>query len=265
MKLTDIAVVIALSTLPALAQTGSTVTKKPATKAPAKTAPSTASQPAAPAGNPKAVIHTSEGDLTCTLWRDKVPGAVDNFVGLATGTKNWTDPRDGSQKTGVPLYDGTIFHRVIPEFMIQGGDRKGDGTGRPGYTIRDEFSPDLKFDQPGVMAYANSGANTNGSQFFITEVPYPFLDPCLDDGGCIRGTRQVPKGYGYTIFGQCTPESVELVKKIAREPKGANDRPLQPVVIQHIEIQGLAKPAALAGKAAPAKKAGPATKAPAKK
>ena len=255
MKAIELAMVIALGSAQVMGQAGKTPTKKPVAKAPAKTAPATAAKPAAPAANPTAVIHTSEGDLSCALARDKVPGAVDNFVGLATGTKNWTDPRDGSRKTGVPLYDGTIFHRVIPDFMIQGGDRKGDGTGRPGYTIPDEFSPELKFDKPGVLAYANSGANTSGSQFFITEVPYPSLDPCLDESGCARGMRTVPKGYGYTIFGQCTPESVELVKKIAREPRGANDRPQKAVVIQHIEIQGLAK-AATPAKKAPTKKTG---------
>ena len=242
----------------------------PATKTAPKSAPKAGAQkstaakkapatPAAPAKNPTAVIHTTDGDLTCELYKDKVPNAVDNFIGLATGTKDWTDPK-GAKKHGVPLYDGTIFHRVIPEFMIQGGDPMGSGMGNAGFRIPDEFSPDLHFDKGGVMAYANSGPNTNSSQFFITEVAYPFLDPCLDDAGCFRGGRQVQKGYGYTIFGQCTPESVELVKKIAREPKGANDRPDNPVVIKHIDIAGMAKPAATAKKPATktgAKKAAP--------
>jgi peptidyl-prolyl cis-trans isomerase A (cyclophilin A) len=232
--------------------------QKSATKKPA--AP-VAQKPAAPAKNPVAVIHTSAGALTCELYKDKVPNAVANFVGLATGTKDWTDPK-GQKKHGVPLYDHTIFHRVIPDFMIQGGDPMGNGMGNAGFRIPDEFSPDLHFDKPGVMAYANSGPNTNSAQFFITEVPYPFLDPCLDDAGCMRGGRQVQKGYGYTIFGQCAPESVELVKKIAREPRGANDMPNTPVVIQHIDIQGAAKPATSAKPAA--RKAAPKKAAPKK-
>jgi cyclophilin family peptidyl-prolyl cis-trans isomerase len=244
----------------ASAQTAATKSApKSATKAGAQKAP--AKKPAtsaAPAKNPTVVIHTTAGDLTCELYKDKVPNAVDNFIGLAAGTKDWTDPK-GQKKHGVPLYDHTIFHRVIPDFMIQGGDPMGNGMGNAGYRIPDEFSPDLHFDKPGVMAYANSGPNTNSAQFFITEVPYQFLDPCLDDAGCIRGGRQVQKGYGYTIFGQCTPESVELVKKIAREPRGPNDMPNTPVVISHIDIQGVAKAAAAkpaAGKTG-AKKAPP--------
>lgn len=160
--------------------------------------------PAPPAANPVAVIETAAGNLTCTLFRDKTPNSVANFIGLAIGTKDWTDLRTGQTKHGVPLYDGTIFHRVIPEFMIQGGDPLGNGQGGPGYRLPDEFVPDLKYDQPGRLAYANSGPNTNGSQFFITEVERPRLDPCLDDAGCERGGQMRPKGYGYTIFGQCT-------------------------------------------------------------
>jgi len=234
-----------------------TSTQKSAAKAPAAAA--------TPAKNPTAVIHTTEGDLTCELYKDKVPNAVDNFVGLSTGTKGWTDPKSGQTKHGVPLYDHTIFHRVIPNFMIQGGDPLGSGMGGPGYKIPDEFTPDLHFDKPGVLAYANSGHNTNGSQFFITEQPTEFLNPCLDDAGCIRGQRQARKGDGYTIFGQCTPESAELVKKIAREPRNGQDFPDKPVMINHIDIQGIAAPkkaAAPAKKAAPKK--GAAKKAPAK-
>ncbi len=250
-----LALPLVAQTTPAKPKTGTTTHKTPAKPA--------AAQSATPAKNPTAVIHTTEGDLTCELYRDKVPGAVNNFIGLATGSKDWTDPKSGAKKHGVPLYDGTIFHRVIPNFMIQGGDPMGTGMGNAGSRIPDEFSPDLKFDKPGVLAYANSGPNTNSSQFFITETEYPFLDPCLDDAGCIRGGRQVRKGYGYTIFGQCTPESVELVKKIAREPRGPNDHPDNPVAIKHIDIEGIAKakPAAPAHRRTPARTG---TKAPAK-
>ncbi|HWC20256.1 MAG TPA: peptidylprolyl isomerase [Terriglobales bacterium] len=196
-----------------------------ATKSPA------AATEAAPATNPKAIFHTTAGDLTCELFPKQAPKTVENFVGLATGTKDWTNPNTRKKQRGVPLYNGTIFHRVIPNFMIQGGDPLGTGEGGPGYSFEDEFSPDLKFDIPGRLAMANSGPNTNGSQFFITEVPTPHLDG------------------RHTIFGQCTSESVELVKQIARKATDPRDnRPYDPVKITKIEITGLPK------KAAPAKK-----------
>lgn len=194
------------------------------------------SQPATPPAskNPTAIIKTTDGNFTCELFKDKVPAAVDNFIGLATGTKDWRDPYTHAKKHGKPLYDGTTFHRVIPEFMIQGGDPLGNGQGDPGYTFKDEFAPGLTFDEPGVLAYANSGPNTNGSQFFITSVAVPYLNPCLDAGGCNRGGRHVSKGYGYTIFGQCTP--VSLVGTIARTPRDANDKPYKAIKIIHIQI-----------------------------
>jgi peptidyl-prolyl cis-trans isomerase A (cyclophilin A) len=218
-------------------------------------------QTAAPAAkNPTAVIKTSEGDFTCELYKDKVPGAVDNFISLAKGTKAWRDPVTRAMKRGKPLYDGTTFHRVIPQFMVQGGDPMGNGQGGSGFPIKDEYSPDLKFDKPGVLAYANSGPNTNESQFFITEVAVPTLDPCLDAGGCNRGGRHVPKGYGYTIFGQCTP--VSLVSRIARAERDANDKPYKPIKILHVAIEGAGEPAK-AGTAAGAPKAGTTAKKPA--
>ncbi len=170
------------------------------------------------AANPRAIIDTTAGKLTCTLFPDKAPIGVANFIGLAEGTKDWTSPISHAKKHGVPLYDGTICHRVIPEFMIQCGDPAGNGTGDPGYAFKNETSPDLKFDRPGRLAYANAGPDTNGSQFFITEVPYPSLNG------------------GYTIFGQCDAASVALVKKIARMPRNANDMPNNPVKINHISI-----------------------------
>jgi peptidyl-prolyl cis-trans isomerase A (cyclophilin A) len=180
------------------------------------------------------VIQTTAGDFTCELFKDKVPAAVANFIGLATGTKDWTDPFTHAKKHGKPLYDGTVFHRVISDFMIQGGDPLANGQGDPGYAFKDEYAPGLNFSQPGMLAYANSGPNTNGSQFFITEVPVPSLDPCLDAAGCTRQGRHVPKGYGYTIFGQCTP--VSLVGRIARVPKDPNDKPYHPTKLIHIRI-----------------------------
>jgi peptidyl-prolyl cis-trans isomerase A (cyclophilin A) len=157
--------------------------------------------------------------MTCTLFPKKAPLGVANFIGLSTGTKDWTSPATHAKKHGVPLYDGTIFHRVIPAFMIQGGDPEGTGRGDPGYKFKNETSPDLGFDKPGRLAYANAGPDTNGSQFFITEVPYPSLNG------------------GYTIFGQCDDAAVELVKQIARMPSDpADNRPLRPVKINHISI-----------------------------
>jgi peptidyl-prolyl cis-trans isomerase A (cyclophilin A) len=186
----------------------------PAAKAPVKRPATTA-----PA-HPTAVIDTTAGKVTCTLFPDKAPIGVANFIGLAKGTKDWTNPSTGRPMHGIPLYSGTIFHRVIPEFMIQGGDPLGKGTGDPGYKFKNETSPDLGFDRPGRLAYANAGPDTNGSQFFITEVPYTSLNG------------------GYTIFGQCDDASVELVKKIARMPRDANDRPEDPVKINKITILG---------------------------
>lgn len=187
-------------------------TSTPAAKAPAK------KRAAATAAPPTAIIDTTAGKLTCTLFPDKAPIGVANFIGLARGSKDWTNPSNGKKMHGVPLYNGTIFHRVIPEFMIQGGDPTGTGMGDPGYKFKNETSPDLLFDRPGRLAYANAGPDTNGSQFFITEVAYPSLNG------------------GYTIFGQCDDSSVELVKKIARMPRGANDRPNDPVKIVKITI-----------------------------
>ncbi len=189
--------------------------------------------------NPMAIIETTAGNFRCELFPTEAPNAVANFIGLSRGTKDWTDPRSGKKVHGTPLYDGTIFHRVIPNFMIQGGDPLGNGSGDVGFSINDEFSPNLTFDKPGLLAYANSGPNTNASQFFITEVPVPTLNPCMDAAGCVRGSMgDVPKGYGYTIFGQCDAASIDLVAKIARMPRDEqnNNRPYNPVVINKIDI-----------------------------
>jgi len=218
----------------ALAQTSPT-TKRTAPKPPAKES----ATPMPAATKPTAVIDTTAGRMTCTLFPNKSPNSVANFVGLATGAKEWKDPKTSKMMRNKPLYDGTIFHRVIPNFMVQGGDPLGNGTGGPGFEMADEF-PDVKFDVAGRLAYANSGANTNGSQFFITEVPAPHLD--------------APNHY--TIFGTCDEATVELVKQIARRPRDErNDRPFDPVVINKITILGYKLPAASA----------PATKKPAKR
>src|SRR6516162_9175876 len=118
---------------------------------------------------PFAVLDTSMGRITCQFYQKQAPAAVSNFIGLAEGTKDWSDPTTGKLQRKKPFYDGTVFHRVIPDFMIQGGDPTASGMGGPGYTFRDEFDPNLNFDRPRRLAMANSGPNTNGSQFFITE------------------------------------------------------------------------------------------------
>jgi peptidyl-prolyl cis-trans isomerase A (cyclophilin A) len=178
--------------------------------------------PAASA-DPVAIIHTTAGDLHCTLFPKVAPIGVANFIGLATGTKDWTNPVSHAKKHGVPLYDGTVFHRVIPDFMIQGGDPAGNGSGDPGYQFKNETSSTLAFDRPGRLAYANSGPDTNGSQFFITED--------------VAHSRHLTGSY--TIFGQCDDAALELVKQIARMTRDpSNDRPFHPVKITHIEIKG---------------------------
>jgi len=195
-----------------------------------------------------AILHTTAGDISCELFQEKAAITVENFIGLSTGAKDWTNPKTGTVERHHPLYDGVIFHRVIPGFMIQGGDPTGTGNGSPGYKFDDELFPDMLFDRPGRLAMANSGPNTNGSQFFITEVELARLNPCFDEGGCTRGTRTVPKNSGYTIFGQCDIAAVNLVKTIAQGPcngvtcDGRNSRPDNPVKITHIEIQDAPKP-----------------------
>jgi peptidyl-prolyl cis-trans isomerase A (cyclophilin A) len=225
-------VLIISASLPNLAQTA-------ATPKPSATGASKAAAPAAASAEPTTVIHTTAGDLHCTLFPKIAPEGVKNFVGLASGTIDWTSPSSHAKKHGVPLYDGTIFHRVIPSFMIQGGDPAGNGTGDPGYKFKNETSHSVTFDRPGRLAYANSGPDTNGSQFFITEVPYPSLNG------------------NYTIFGQCDEAAVELVKQIARMARDG-EKPLRPVKITHIETHH-------AGGAAtkPAAKPTPAAKKPA--
>ena len=177
--------------------------------------------PAVPTG-PTVLIDTTMGRLTCKLFTKQAPVTTANFIGLAQGTKDWIDPTT-QKKRKTRFFDGLSFHRVIPEFMIQGGDPQGDGTGDPGYFFQDEIDPSLAFDQPGRLAMANAGpgptgSGTNGSQFFITEVPVPQLNG------------------KHTIFGQCDAHSVLLVASIARVDRDANDKPRTAVVMNKITI-----------------------------
>jgi peptidyl-prolyl cis-trans isomerase A (cyclophilin A) len=202
----------------------------------------TPGKPVKPA--PAAIIHTTIGDMKCTLFPDKSPKAVAMFIRLAKGTKSWKNLATDKPTYGKPLYDGVIFHRTIPDFVIAAGDPSGTGDGDIGIEFSDTLHPDLLFDQPGRLALANRGAApaTSSSQFFITEKELPFLNPCLDEGGCPQLNR--PKGTGYIIFGQCDDSTVEMVKKITHMPCSggptcgqSNSHPLTPVKIVHIEIQ----------------------------
>jgi peptidyl-prolyl cis-trans isomerase A (cyclophilin A) len=167
---------------------------------------------------PTVLFDTTMGRLTCKLFDKEAPLTAANFIGLATGTKTWTDPVTTKPVNGEPFYNGTTFHRVIPGFMIQGGDRLGTGEGDAGYYIPDEISPSLRFDVAGRLAMANSGPGTDGSQFFITEAANPALDG------------------KYTIFGQCDPHTVLMVKGIALVDRNAQDKPLTPVLIKNVSI-----------------------------
>jgi len=179
--------------------------------------PSTAAAGPRPNG-PTVVMDTSLGRITCQFFQKQAPRAVANFIGLAKGTRDWTDPVTKKRMHNKPLYDGTTFHRVLPDFMIQGGDPSGNGKGDPGYTFADEFTPGLNFDVAGRLAMANAGPNTNGSQFFITAVPYQSLNR------------------HYTIFGQCDEASVSLVLAMTRVARNHNDRPLVRVMLNKVTI-----------------------------
>jgi len=166
-----------------------------------------------------ATLKTNRGGIRIELFPNHAPKTVANFTGLAEGTREWTDPSSGEKSTAA-LYDGTVFHRVISGFMIQGGDPLGTGTGGPGYRFADEFHPELQFDRPYLLAMANAGPGTNGSQFFITVGPTPHLN------------RK------HTIFGEVADgPSREVVDAIARTPTGAMDRPVDDVVISTIEVE----------------------------
>ena len=165
----------------------------------------------------QAIFETNKGTIKIKLFDDKTPETVANFVGLAEGSKEFTDPKTG-KKTKRPFYDGLGFHRIIPDFMIQGGCPLGTGTGGPGYKFGDEISPKLKHDKPGILSMANAGPNTNGSQFFITTVATPWLDG------------------RHTVFGE-VEEGMDVVKAIEKVKRGAQDRPLEPVVIKKVTIQ----------------------------
>lgn len=166
-----------------------------------------------------ATIHTNHGDIRINLFGNHAPVTVENFIGLATGQKEWTHPNTGEKSTS-PLYDGVIFHRIIRNFMIQGGDPLGMGYGGPGYQFRDEIHPELAFNKPFLLAMANAGPGTNGSQFFITTVETPHL----------QGR--------HTIFGEVADDaSQQVVLAIEGVPTGAQDRPIEPVVISSITVE----------------------------
>ena len=160
---------------------------------------------------------TSEGPFTVRLFDQEAPNTVANFVGLAEGTKEWTDPRT-NKKVTQPYYDGIVFHRIIDGFMIQGGDPLGQGIGGPGYKFADEFHPSLRHSKAGILSMANSGPNTNGGQFFITLGPTPHLDN------------------RHSVFGEVV-EGMEIVKKIGSAKTGRGDRPVKDIVIETITVE----------------------------
>ncbi len=170
-------------------------------------------------GKITATLHTNRGDIRLVLFPDHAPKTVANFVGLAEGTKEYTQPNAKGERSG-PFYDGSIFHRVIDGFMIQGGDPTGTGRGGPGYKFGDEFHPELQFDRPYLLAMANAGPGTNGSQFFITVARTPHLN------------------FKHTILGEVADqESREVVDAIARTATGPGDKPLEDVVIERVTIE----------------------------
>jgi peptidyl-prolyl cis-trans isomerase A (cyclophilin A) len=164
-----------------------------------------------------AILETSKGPIRVRLFPDTAPKTVENFIGLATGAKPWRNPATGAQEQG-PLYEGTIFHRVIPNFMIQGGDPLGTGRGGPGYQFEDEVSGPHRFDRPGYLAMANAGPNTNGSQFFITQVPTPWLDG------------------KHTIFGEVV-EGMDVVDAMAAVDRDPMDRPVEDLRLERVTIE----------------------------
>jgi peptidyl-prolyl cis-trans isomerase A (cyclophilin A) len=165
-----------------------------------------------------AKFDTTEGTFTARLFDEQAPQTVENFVGLAEGTKPWTDPRNNKKVTNQPYYDGVIFHRVIDGFMIQSGDPLGQGIGGPGYNFADEFKPELRHNKAGILSMANRGPNTNGGQFFITLVPTPHLDD------------------RHSVFGEVV-EGLDIVKKIGSTRTGERDRPLTDIAINKVTIE----------------------------
>jgi peptidyl-prolyl cis-trans isomerase A (cyclophilin A) len=167
-----------------------------------------------------ATLHTNHGAIKVNLYGLHAPKTVENFVGLATGEKEWTDPTTGAKKTNTPFYNGVIFHRIIPDFMIQGGDPTGTGMAGPGYQFGDEIHPELTFNEPYKLAMANAGPGTNGSQFFITTVPTTWL-------------------FGkHTVFGEVVDEvSRKVVDKIQAVPTDHRDKPMDDVIIESVTIE----------------------------
>ncbi len=167
---------------------------------------------------PTAVMDTSIGRITCELLNKQAPKTVAHFIGLAEGKEDWTNSATGKKYHNRPLYNGTIFHRVIPGYMIQGGDPTGTGTGGPGFRFKDEIDTSLTFDRPGRLAMANSGPNTNGSQFFITVA------------------KAEPLNGHHTIFGQCDASSLFVVRAIAGVKRNSRDEPIEPVLLKKVTI-----------------------------
>jgi peptidyl-prolyl cis-trans isomerase A (cyclophilin A) len=219
MKLSNLILISAFAAASAVATTAQQSTPPPAQPAPAlPDAPQATAAAMIHPNGPTVVMDTSMGRITCQFYQKQAPKAVANFIGLAEGTIDWTDPTTNKKQHRKPYYDNTTFHRVIPEFMIQGGDPAGTGMGGPGFSFDDEFDPNLNFDQPGRLAMANSGPNTNGSQFFVTVAATPWLDN------------------RHSIFGEIV-EGQDIANKISEMPRDSSDRPRTPVILQHVRIE----------------------------
>ncbi len=228
----------ALAVVPALLSAQTTTTKTIAKSTAAKAAASALPPVTLPTEPGKyAIFYTTMGNIVCKLYTKEAPKTVANFTGLANGTKAWKDPQTGAMKH-TPFYNGLTFHRVIPGFMIQGGDPLGKGVGGPGYAFEDEINPLVDFSQTGTLAMANAGPNTNGSQFFITVAPQSRLD-----------------GH-YSIFGKVV-SGQDVVVKISETPRNDDDKPLTPVKMIRVSIRDVS--ATPAKPAVPAKTAKPAT------
>ncbi len=216
-RLLPLAVAIVILTTPGLPQTYRHKTPVASQKTPKAQEPELAPVPLPEEPGVYAVLYTSMGNIVCRLFDKQDPNTVSNFRGLATGTKPWKDPTTGKMKH-TSLYTGTTFHRVIPDFMIQGGDPTGTGTGEPGFKFDNEIDGVHKFDKPGVLAMANSGPNTNGCQFFITVAPAEHLDG------------------NYNIFGEVV-SGQEVADAISKVPRNSDDKPDTPVKIIAIKIR----------------------------
>ena len=186
--------------------------------------------------NPTATLVTNHGEIVVELFEERAPNTVGNFIGLATGSKEWTDPESGDTVENEPLYDDVIFHRIIEDFMIQGGDPTGTGRGGPGYQFDDEFHDELTHDSAGTLSMANSGPNTNGSQFFITLGPQPHLDDRHSVFGKVTDVSASDASGGLEDERSESSSGMDVVREIGDVNTNANDQPKEDVVLESVSV-----------------------------